>query len=99
MFCELVFIEYLGGVGSSVMVENESIGLEVVVEETVVLEISGGRLEDLGGFQFVQVYIINIGFEVLFFFCSDQEELIFEVLEGMLVETDNGYQIIVSEGS
>lgn len=50
MFCELVFIEYLGGVGSSVMVENESIGLEVVVEETVVLEISGGRLEDLGGF-------------------------------------------------
>lgn len=50
MFCELVFIERLGGVGSSVMVENESIGLEVVVEEIVVLEIFGGRLEDLGGF-------------------------------------------------
>jgi L-fucose isomerase-like protein len=46
----------------------------------------------------LQVHTINIGSEVLSFSCSEQEELILEVPEGMLVETDNGYQIIVSEG-
>lgn len=97
MFCEPVLTEHPGGVGSSVMVENESTGLEVVAEETVALETSGGR--SVGGPQSVQVHTINIGSEVLSFSCSDQEELILEVPEGMLVETDNGYQIIVSEGS
>lgn len=99
MFCEPILTEHPGGVGGSVMVENESTGLEVVAEETVALETSGGRSEDPGGPQSVQVHTINIGSEVLSFSCSDQEELILEVPEGMLVETDNGYQIIVSEGS
>lgn len=99
MFCEPIITEHPGGVGGSVMVENESTGLEVVAEETVALETSSGRSEDPGGPQSVQVHTINIGSEVLSFSCSDQEELILEVPEGMLVETDNGYQIIVSEGS
>lgn len=99
MFCEPIYAEHAGGVGGGVLLENESTNLEVVAEETVAQETSGGRSEDPGGPQPVQVHTINIGSEVLSFSCSDQEELILEVPEGMLVETDNGYQIIVSEGS
>lgn len=98
MFCEPVHHPLqAGGEDTNVLVENENTELEVVAEETVA-DNSGARYEVVEEPSSVQVHTINIGSEVLSFSCSEQEELILEVPEGMLVETDNGYQIIVSEG-
>lgn len=98
MFCEPVHHPLqAGGEDANVLVENENTELEVVAEETVA-DNSGARYEVVEEPSSVQVHTINIGSEVLSFSCSEQEELILEVPEGMLVETDNGYQIIVSEG-
>lgn len=84
------------GAGSSVIVENESAELEVVAEETIA---GTSSVQYSVEPQSMQVHTINIGSEVLSVACSDQEELILEVPEGMLVETDIGYQIIVSKGN
>ena len=103
MFCEPMHNEHKSGGGEqvSVIVENDSTELEVVAEETVAENVNVRyEVEERGGeAQGVQIHTINIGSEVLSFSCGDQEELILEVPEGMLVETDNGYQIIVSEAN
>ncbi|XP_061173518.1 zinc finger protein 521-like [Saccostrea echinata] len=99
MFCEPAqHPQQPTGAGSSVIVENESGELEVVAEETIT-GASSVQYSVVEEPQSMQVHTINIGSEVLSVACSDQEELILEVPEGMLVETDSGYQIIVSEGN